>query len=224
MSCCNCIGGQGGAFCKHLCAVELKYGLILQTSPKISSTDRVICANLASNDPLPEEFYHNMNNELVERNENMTQDLNVPIDATVENFNTLEQPPICSDTENTVFPATYNKALTEMKETFKNLTNILENHPSSSNLKAIHLFNNSLKNVVTDQQAQNFIFSHFKKGLSRKIHVQPTSVARRSIKKVGTKNRIQAGRPSTSAPRVKKNRKRKHDLAFNVSENVSNAR
>lgn len=228
-ACCNCVDGQGGAFCKHQCAVELKYGLILQTSPKISSADRVTCAKLATDDPLPDEFYQSMVNDdiIVEENANLIQDSEASVNLAIDDIcTTTEQPPsnLISEVDDPVFTATYNEALTEMKENFNQLKTILEKHPSSTNLKAIYMFNNSLKNVTTDQQAQNFIFNNFKKGLSRKIRVQPTSVSRRTANNKGTKNRIQAGRPSAEATTAKKSRKRRHDLAFNVSKNINNAR
>jgi hypothetical protein len=43
---CECVKGQGGAFCKHLCAVHEKY-LNIATAPLLSPIDRASLAKLA---------------------------------------------------------------------------------------------------------------------------------------------------------------------------------
>ena len=44
---CDCLAGQGGAFCKHLCAVHVQSGIYLKNSPALSFEDRIQLAKLA---------------------------------------------------------------------------------------------------------------------------------------------------------------------------------
>lgn len=58
---CECISGQGGAFCKHLCAVHEIFSNI-SIAPTLSTTDRINLAKIAlghlSKDD--EQFFNNM--------------------------------------------------------------------------------------------------------------------------------------------------------------------
>ena len=44
---CECTAGQGGAFCKHICAVELQNSTIARFSPKLTSSDKALLAQIA---------------------------------------------------------------------------------------------------------------------------------------------------------------------------------
>lgn len=217
-ACCDCISGQGGAFCKHLCAIEIQYGIILRTSPKLSKLDRISCAKLASGDEaIDDDFYQNMNDSV----DSMHNSENIEPYATNSDSNISQKigeatSATVDEKENAEFFEKYNKSLEEMEQEFQKFKNIFRLHPTPSNLKAISMFNSTLKTVNTDQQAQNMVFNNFKRKLSRKIRVQPMSVARRVITGSKSRTRIQAGRPKN------RSRKRTHDLAFNVSQNLSN--
>lgn len=63
---CNCPSGTGGKFCKHLCAVEQKFGILFKTSPILRVYDRIQLAKLAVGHSAPEEFYKNMDSNVTD--------------------------------------------------------------------------------------------------------------------------------------------------------------
>ncbi|KAJ8969069.1 hypothetical protein NQ314_001971 [Rhamnusium bicolor] len=62
---CDCPSGASGKFCKHLCAIEQKFGVFFKTSPILNTADRVQLAKLAVGHSAPDEFYQNMDEEIV---------------------------------------------------------------------------------------------------------------------------------------------------------------
>ncbi|XP_050316232.1 uncharacterized protein LOC126750621 [Anthonomus grandis grandis] len=57
---CDCPAGASGKFCKHLCAIEMKFGILFKTSPILNASDRIQMAKLAVGESASDEFYYSM--------------------------------------------------------------------------------------------------------------------------------------------------------------------
>lgn len=66
---CDCVYGQGGRFCKHLCAIQNKFGKIFPTSPRLTIGDRKLYAEIALGSEAPKDFYDDMEDEIGKEDE-----------------------------------------------------------------------------------------------------------------------------------------------------------
>ncbi|CAG4959588.1 unnamed protein product [Parnassius apollo] len=57
---CDCDAGKCGRFCKQLCSIKQKFGVIFPNSPRLSIHDRISLARIAMGDEINENFYMNM--------------------------------------------------------------------------------------------------------------------------------------------------------------------
>lgn len=60
---CECPAGIGGAFCKHLCAVDMEHNAQITTSPSLVFEDRVTFAKIALGQNISETFFQTMSLE-----------------------------------------------------------------------------------------------------------------------------------------------------------------
>lgn len=66
---CSCPSGRSGRFCKHMCAIEKKYGVIFKTSLLLSDFDRKELAQLALGKNIPPSFFSKMTEQISIPNE-----------------------------------------------------------------------------------------------------------------------------------------------------------
>ena len=220
---CDCDAGKCGRFCKHLCSIEQKFGVIFPNSPRLSIHDRMLLANIATGDEVNEKFYVNMLN----LDQTPNNDLNSIVPQC--SSSNIQEPTQNSANSSSYFqqvavefPNQYKNALAEFKTEVQRFTELFEASPTVHNLRALSKFTNMIKKINTSEQGQNFILRQIiKRRVTRKINVQSTALSRRKDRGIGkTKSRIQAGRPSNTEHRTK----RKHDLGHNIKMNVHNAR
>lgn len=219
---CDCDAGKSGRFCKHICSIEQKFGVIFPNSPRLSIQDRISLARIATGDEINENFYVNMlsldeipNNDLDSITQGYSSNTQGPTQDTV-NSSTYPQEVAVE------FPKQYENAVVEFKTEIKRFTSLFETNPTVHNLRALSKFTNMIKKVNTSEQAQNLILHQIMtRRVPRKIKVQSTSISRRKERGIGkSKSRVQAGRPSNK----ERITKRKHDLGQNIKMNVNNAR
>ena len=78
-----------------------------------------------------------------------------------------------------------------------------------------------LSAITSSSEALSFLAQVNNKKRGRQIGVQPTSLARRKVGLTLGSKRVQAGRPTESAP---PNKKRKRNLASNIDDNKCNSK
>lgn len=218
---CDCEAGKCGKFCKHLCSIEQKFGVIFPNSPRLSVNDRISLARIAMGDDINENFYMNMTLDGTPNNNSditcvSTQE---PMQYEANSLSYMTQQ---VDAE---FPQQYSNVVAEFRTEVERFAQLFEANPTTHNLRALTKFTNMIKKINTSEQGQHFIFQQIiSKRIPRKIKVQSTALSRRKDRGIRkTKSRIQAGRPS-NAERTTTSRKRKHDLGKNIKINVQNAR
>ncbi|CAG5043457.1 unnamed protein product [Parnassius apollo] len=114
---CDCDAGKCGRFCKHLCSIEQKFGVIFPNSPRLSIHDRISLARIAMGDEINENFYMNMELRL-------DQTSNNDLDSIVPQCSSSNTQELTQDADNSSsysqqvaveFPHQYNNALAEFK-------------------------------------------------------------------------------------------------------------
>ncbi|KAJ8985439.1 hypothetical protein NQ317_017071 [Molorchus minor] len=211
---CDCPSGTGGKFCKHLCAVEQKFGILFKTSPVLSVHDRIQLAKLAVGHSAPEEFYKNMDSNTTDLENSFQSTNSVP--AKVELATAIDLQVNAEESE-----SRFKKEIIRMRCEFNRITSTLETNQSPEATLSIIKFNALMNNLKTPSQILNFLEAKNRicGRKSRKIRVQPTSISRRKNKALPQSGRIQAGRPSKN-----EKLKRKHSLGSNISHNLPNAK
>lgn len=220
---CDCHSGIGGAYCKHICAVELKIGRFLENCPLLSEHDRMNLAYIALGSKVPENFFchmmsiehSNINNKTANIEIN-SEPPKIPISPSEDFHN--------SETSSSDF----TNIIQDLKSEYARIVDLTEKSINKENKQVIQRFVQSLKRIKTPSQLTQF-FVHKKINTTNLIHVQSTSISRRKIRagfKAGT-GRIIAGRPSHAEISVSAKRKRtkiRHSLIDNISQNRPNAK
>lgn len=217
---CDCPQGKSGAFCKHLCALEQQCGFLFRNSPALFYEDKVKLAKIAVGADAPMEFFMNMESE-----EPSEEPLNILEKVSEETamYHRKETIPVYNLVDDN--HSHHKKAVEEFREEFNRISNIFEENCTPEATAVLIKLNSLLKNVHTPTQALNFAANAFSR--SRKIRVQPTSIARRKNRGLPkSNNRIQAGRPTNMEQKSKQVRptKRIHNLSKNILENKPNAK
>jgi len=202
---CECVKGQGGAFCKHLCAVHEKYSNIT-TAPLLSTTDRASLAKLALGDlnKTDESFFGDMtySNKLIDltqlNNEtNLNNTTNVVFEENDDN-NKVKQ---CPHQDNILdINAQYDSEIQQLKNNFNSICNLVTTNKDLSMLNFLKKTNNNLAKIQTTAQLSTLLVNLGKRSTKKNISVQPTAIARRKDRAGLTKGskRIQAGRKTPS--------------------------
>lgn len=217
---CDCPSGTGGKFCKHLCAVEQKFGILFKTSPVLTVHDRIQLAKLAVGYSAPEEFYKNMDSNVTDLENSVLSSNAVTAEtssvAEVELATVVDLQVNAEESK-----SRFKEEMIKMRCEFSRITSTLEANQSPEATLSIIKFNAILNKIKTPSQILNFLEakSQICGRKSRKIRVQPTSISRRKNKALPQSGRIQAGRPS----KIEK-LKRKHSLGNNISQNLPNAK
>lgn len=220
--CCNCYFGQGGQYCKHLCAVEQKYGLSLKNSLLLSKTDLQDFAKIALGETYLPAFYDDINSnknvDSEEPNESSCTEHNISVQShQSETVNSSFDLPIAE-----TISQDYNATIDKMQAEFIRISEILKKGQCPSNITVIKKFVTTLEKVQTPSQIVS-MFSHTTRfNRSRKIHVQPTAVSRRKERGLIGNSRIQSGRPSKLEE--KKKRRKPHNISLSIEKNESSAK
>ncbi|KAJ2952467.1 hypothetical protein O0L34_g6778 [Tuta absoluta] len=218
MATCDCPSGAGGRFCKHLCAVEKKRRAAFTTSLYLDDSDRQQFAKLALGDQFSSSFFENITGASSTYNENRQTDSIISSNVIQESF---ELPMSSAEFNTTDSNEIYENAVQSIKEQWQRITDILEKDSNAANTKILSKFGSDLSKLQTPSSIISFIVEKNVQRRSRKIHVQPTSIARRKERGLPCSGRIQSGRPSKSES-VK--RKRVHNIASNIDDNMPPAK
>lgn len=218
---CTCYEGIGGNFCKHLCAVQLKYQLQLNHSPNLTTHDKKQLAILAvGGNNIDLSFFESMDIMSNDTENNTECDYSVPISNSRQTSNDFH----CSMDRNESETEENDKsdALKELKNHLARLSDLATSSTTSNIRKLCSKLNKIQSNSQFDEfcntRAQNY-------KVTNRISVQPTAVSRRKKRPGFTSGalRMQAGRPAIeeSGPPLKK---RKRNLGLSISENRPNAK
>lgn len=112
----------------------------------------------------------------------------------------------------------YVNAVGNIKTQWQRITYILERNSSTEYTKILTKFGSDLSKLHSPSSIISFIAEKKIQRRSRKIKVQPTSIARRKERGLPCSARIQSGRPAKSEKKSMK-RKRVHSIATNIENN-----
>ncbi|KAJ8932005.1 hypothetical protein NQ314_015051 [Rhamnusium bicolor] len=116
ISFCDCISGQGGRFCKHLCAVQQEVGVVLRSAPCLTLDDKKDFAKIARGENIST-FFDSMdtNDDLYENIEHVVSDTiefsksNIPVSKMAN----------LPETENILEDEEHSLAVSEMSQAFR---------------------------------------------------------------------------------------------------------
>lgn len=226
---CECVAGQGGRFCKHVCAVDKSFGNI-SIAPRLSMSDKVCLGKIALGQ-LAEcnvEFFCDMRstNDYINSNLNLTE---LPISSvSIGNDNLNQHESKSTSTQNSEQNEEYVKETNRFAINLNNLANLAKADDYAL-LPLLKKTNAKLERIKSTSQLGSFLADIGKRAtLKRTIAVQPGSVSRRKNRQGFTKGarRVQGGRPSNFEilSGSKKVKKRKHNLNNSILKNVPNAK
>lgn len=225
MAVCDCHFGAGGKFCKHLCAVERKYGAMFKTSLLLNEFDRQNFARLALGDEFSPQFFEDIKDtSATPKDTNSTDfctDVSCPINADSDSF---ELSNISIDTlsnDKTSINENYKNVVANVRTQLNRITDILETDSNPANTNILIKFSSNLSKLQTPCNIISFICEMNTRKNSRKINVQPTSIARRKNRNLPCSGRIQSGRPAVSESLK---RKRVHNISSNINNNEPTAK
>lgn len=219
---CDCPAGQGGAFCKHICAVHLN-GFVVQNNPHLSFSDHVQLGELAVGKDFDSSFLQSMDIDNVGNIEfDTTSYISRGASTNTAEFSSSAN---CNPVELEDQSDTSEKIKSELIVLQSEIDRIKqmadENSKDPYLLKHLKKLNKNLKSITTVTSFVN-VTNHF---ISHKkqIGTQPTSRSRRKVGISSGAKRIQAGRPSNKEinPSV---RQKKRCLGLNIKNNVTNAK
>lgn len=205
---CTCPAGISGAFCKHQCFLMHLKKISLPNAPPITQADRHQLAILALGPKCPEiSFFGEF--QKAEGSSEITS-------------NILESPEIANESAWTsVQEPTILMATPELKETiakeFQRLGNLVSGEITNDSAQRLLT---SLKKIENVGDFKN-LFVLKKIGRTKRIKVQPTSIARRQGH-IKSSKRLPSGRPPLCSS--KKSVKRKRLLSENIKNNTPNAK
>ncbi|CAI6347649.1 unnamed protein product [Macrosiphum euphorbiae] len=216
---CDCPAGRGGKFCKHQCAVFLQdEKLKLQNLPNLNFDDRVVLAKLAIGS-VDETFFQNMNqldanydkssNE-TEAQDNFDECMVVSTNSNILRLN-LDNAPVDENNSVKILEITKN-----LQDNLNRITTLASESNTLYTHKIMSSLTTKLSAITSSSEALSFLAQVYNKKRGRQIGVQPTSLARRKVGLTLGSKRVQAGRPTESAP---PNKKRKRNLASNIDDN-----
>jgi len=226
---CDCPAGQGGAFCKHLCAVHLQSGIDLKNLPSLSFEDKIHLAKLAMG-TVDESFFLALNTSINVTEVATPDDFQMSIGfglshgvAESEDQLCEDQNEIASSTELSISDSNWGERLTNNLHRIRLMA---EHNPSSFMSKMMISFNKTLESIDSPQGFFDICNSLRARRKARLIRVQPTAISRRK-KRAGLTSgsrRIQAGRPTNVESGKSSARKRQRCLSLNINANKPNAK
>lgn len=228
---CSCPAAMQGTFCKHQCAIHIKYDLcVFPNAPTLTLNEKKLMLYVANKTTyfddsflkgmmedtdkmhvIDEISFKTENDEIVTENDEIVK--LTPNKSTVE-----ERKQDCAKEDNL-------NIVKEFKEEMERMGLLLEQNKTDDNLiKQAKKYLSKVKQVQTGTQLYHFCTSsvaNLYKVSGRKIRVQPTSIARRKATTPKGSLCRRAGRPVLS---IKKTKKASHSLHKNIMLNRPNAK
>lgn len=213
----GCPAGQGGAYCKHICAIYLS-NYAVSNSPKLSYANRVSLATLAIGKNFDYDFLKNMDFEnnsetsmLLNSNQcsdYINSEINTENEIEIENTNLTENSAIFTE-DSCNLSINMELELESLQSEIDRIKALASEHYNSKfALKSIKNLKNHFQRITSISNLAE-VTNHFMRH-GKLIGTQPTSHSRRKTSISSGVKRIQAGRPSN----VEKIR------ILNVNENV----
>lgn len=215
---CDCPYGSSGKFCKHLCAVQEKCGIVFKNAPLLTSNDKKMLAKLSLGYDVSEDFFENMDANFKEcdiKDDNTNKE---------ESHRELSSITITQTEDGEVMDKKHLSAIEELNLNFTRLTEMASENRSVDLTNSIIKLNATLNKIKTPSQLATFFCNIKKTRYSVNIGVQPGSISRRKKRPGLTSGakRIQSGRPSNQEVAISK--KRKRNLGKSIAENMPNAK
>lgn len=228
---CDCPAGQGGAYCKHICAIYLSNNVV-SNSPKLSYGDRVNLATLAIGKNVDYDFLKNMDLEnnsetsmLLNSNQcsdYINSEINTENEIEIENTNLNGNSAIFTE-DNCNLSNNMELELESFQTEIDRIKALASEHNNSKfALKSIRNLKKHFQRITSISDLAE-VTNHFMRH-GKLIGTQPTSRSRRKTSISSGVKRIQAGRPSNVEKNKNIKRQRKRCLALNINENVPNSK
>ncbi|XP_029347795.1 uncharacterized protein LOC115034623 [Acyrthosiphon pisum] len=227
---CECAFGQGGKFCKHICAIQLN-GFNIENVVNLSTKHRIELGNLAIGKDFDHTFMEPMDlaNDIVSTNnskrkktseENMSTFFNSMLPTDESNSITEHE---TQNMENNDHEQHLNLEINVLQNNIDRIKNIAQSNPNSLMLKNIKQFNKQLEKITSLSDLVDFNFNKLRR--ANLIGTQPTSRSRRKRLITSGAKRIQAGRPSSKEDNFKQRKKQKvRSLSKNLLNNLPHAK
>ncbi|XP_050313182.1 uncharacterized protein LOC126748179 [Anthonomus grandis grandis] len=217
-NCPVCPYGSSGKFCKHLCAVQEKCGIVFKKAPLLTTNDKKTLAKLSLGYDVSEDFFENMDASSKEcdiKNNNSNKE---------ESHHEISSITITQTEDGEVIEKKHLSAIEELNLNFIRLTKMASENRSVDLTNSIIKLNGALNKIKTPSQLATFFCNVRKTRHSANIGVQPGSISRRKKRPGLTSGakRVQSGRPSTQEGAITK--KRKRNLGKSITENIPNAK
>lgn len=232
---CSCIDAMQGAFCKHQCAVLLKFKLEFPNAPSLSPTEKETMFRVAvgSSCTIPNFLIGIMGETHADKSEISKEtdaEMNEP-ESLIDNnsnfsnckgaSNTLQE---CNDYTPKPIGESETKILNDFNSEFLRIEKMIgENLTDKYLMEHTKKFVQKFQQINTPMQLSNFFVQCMKNTKSihkRKIKVQPTSISRRKNSTSRGSLRQRSGRPREGE---KISNKRKHSLGKNIEMGQRNA-
>ncbi|KAI4465699.1 hypothetical protein MML48_3g00008022 [Holotrichia oblita] len=228
---CDCPDGAGGTFCKHLCAVY-NSGVNLLNSPDLQFQDRLELATLALGYTIDKDFFLEMDKNAVTSN-NSAEDFEKPMSVQLEEHQTDNQEQTQATAGEVLARGSsidkmaeyehFQRELGRLQHNLNNLYNFAQSHPSNYMLKHIINMNNKIESIDNEESFYNICSSVANIRMSRRIKVQPISIARRDYRNLHGGVRAIQARPSKIEGIKKKPPRKKRSLTTSIYTNTTNA-
>ncbi|CAG9759977.1 unnamed protein product [Ceutorhynchus assimilis] len=123
ISFCDCVHGQGGCFCKHLCAFQQKLGIVFKSAPTLTLEDKDF-AKVALGDDVSMNFFEFMDTDVIVQRQNEQESL-----QTIENEENKSSPKLgdISNSNNNLDDEAHSTAVAGLSQQFQRITNIAAN-------------------------------------------------------------------------------------------------
>lgn len=227
---CDCAFGQGGRFCKHICAVHL-FGDTVSNLPNLTDSDRIQIGTLAVGNNFDHTFLHKMDMDTMEtetecatlnNKENNSDNFNFHSSMQKCNMEIVVENDSNINNDNALTNSEMDIELELLTKNINNIKQIAKNNNNKFVLNKIKLLNKQLSEITTVSELSEISASVLRRG--KVIGIQPTSRSRRISQITTGAKRIQAGRPSNSEMPSKKRRTKKRCLGENIKNNTPNAK
>lgn len=203
---CECAFGQGGTFCKHICAIHLN-GFSIENVIHLSTKHRIELGNLAIGKDFDHTFMEPMDlvqdivssnsskeKETFEENKSTFFNSMLPIDESINEHET-------KNIENNDYEQNLNLEINVLQNNIDRIKDLAQSNPNNLMLKNMKQLNKQLEKITSLSDLTDFNFNKLRR--ANLIGTQPTSRSRRKRLKTSGAKRIQAGRPSSGEQNIK---------------------
>ncbi|CAH1110516.1 unnamed protein product [Psylliodes chrysocephalus] len=164
---CDCPFGIGGKFCKHLCAVQQNFGVLLPNAPILTPSDKKMLAKLALGYDASEYFFENM-----DLDDSKSRSDNIPINKSPQRniqkgVDTKVDFILETKKKESEVNRKHTSAVESLKENFHKLIEIASENNTADFTNCIIKANVELKKITTSTQLASFL-CNLRKGRSSK--------------------------------------------------------